>query len=272
MHSKNFEPASPNHKHRLNRNCPTRNTTSHFTIVKSVQAEPGHEADTSQQQEEEECQVREMSMSLSDNEDEEEEEREVCEMSIEVSEDENEQEDEQPLALSARIPSLPQESSHPPAPAPGAEVQAQFQIPTQQEPATEHSPEHLDGQPPQPRQETPHFLLDEDSPMPLHESHARFDVTPEVGDESKDTDADPGLVKIISSDPRAAAHAAAILKQDESFVYTKDDDGTLHLVSSSSLKPSKSPMVNNKRLEWGDFMITYGRMLDAMGEAGWPDQ
>ncbi|PPR08245.1 hypothetical protein CVT24_001287 [Panaeolus cyanescens] len=197
---------------------------SEADLSKEQEAEP--ETNVSQEQEdedEEERQVREMSMSLSDDDDfEDEEEREVREMSMEITADEQQHDDDQPLVLPARIPTVPPPAKEPsPVPVPEAEeVQAQVQIPSHQEPEPEVQPKLQR----QPQQDIPHFLLDDDSPMgqPLNEQRSRFDAVPEDDDaDSTDSDDDPGLVKIISSDPRAAARAAAILKQHDYECYTK---------------------------------------------------
>ncbi|PPQ87400.1 hypothetical protein CVT24_000164 [Panaeolus cyanescens] len=58
--------------------------------------------------------------------------------------------------------------------------------------------------------------------------------------------------------------------QDQTFTYTRDEDGSLQLVSAASLKTSKTPVLEDEKLDWGDFLTAYGRMIDAMEEAGWP--
>ncbi|PPQ85332.1 hypothetical protein CVT24_004718, partial [Panaeolus cyanescens] len=47
--------------------------------------------------------------------------------------------------------------------------------------------------------------------------------------------------------------------QDQTFTYTRDEDGSLQLVSAASLKTPKTPVLEDEKLEWGDFLTAYGR-------------
>ncbi|KAG6917768.1 hypothetical protein DXG01_001173 [Tephrocybe rancida] len=63
----------------------------------------------------------------------------------------------------------------------------------------------------------PEFQTPAPAPAAQHPTEAEDDA----GDDSEDEDLDDGVVKITSADPRAAARAAAILKQHDYDCYTK---------------------------------------------------
>ncbi|KAG5653559.1 hypothetical protein H0H81_012248 [Sphagnurus paluster] len=143
----------------------------------------------------EERQVREMSFV------DEDEEQEVREMSfVEETEDEAEEDDEEHHPAASLSPFA---SS---SPAPHTQTQTERWSPAPVTPAVRPVPF--------PSVEEYHSDVEEDMAPEVVD-------TPSVEGESSDDEVDFGVIKITSADPRAAARAAAILKQHDYDCYTK---------------------------------------------------
>ncbi|KDR68464.1 hypothetical protein GALMADRAFT_283159 [Galerina marginata CBS 339.88] len=172
-------------------------------------------------EEEEEEEVQRMSVepeepvspgeALQEDEDEEEE-REVRQMSVEFDDEEEQDTSNQEIRL-------PEELTR--QPSPDRRSSNILAFPSLESPEAGPSNYSLKPIPSTVSFQPNDDLVDEDCQM-LDVPPERQDVLDdEEEDSSSDTDNEPGLVKITSADPRAAARAAAILKQHDYDCYTK---------------------------------------------------
>ncbi|KIM42226.1 hypothetical protein M413DRAFT_444671 [Hebeloma cylindrosporum] len=176
-------------------------------------------------EEEEEEEVRRMSVEPEDpvdedEEEEDEEEREVRQMSVEFD-NEEEEEEQQELNLNIQDDSPPRQ----PSPAPTVIDRRSsniFAFPSLESPEADTSTSKDVPRSPSAFASSNSVSIDEDTQMrdPPVQGQDLLDDDDEE-DSSSDPEAELGIVKITSADPRAAARAAAILKQHDYDCYTK---------------------------------------------------
>ncbi|KAF8882194.1 hypothetical protein CPB84DRAFT_1838218 [Gymnopilus junonius] len=143
------------------------------------------------------------------DEEDEEEERQVREMSIEV----DDEDDDGPSNQEILLPETP-EFIREPSPVPTVADVPPVEI------VSSHSVESLEASHSSLNQDS-QTLVDEESQMQGVASEFQDAMEDDEGDSISDMEDMPGFVKITSADPRAAARAAAILKQHDYDCFTR---------------------------------------------------